>query len=299
MNKLDKSVREPAVAGQFYEADPVVLDSELSAFFANCAEKFSHSGVRAVISPHAGYLYSGQTAAEVFALLKSPAFNYRRAVIIAPSHRVPFSGLAACSYSAYSTPLGTLDIDTEILESLCRSKVIEPLDAAHKHEHALEVQLPFLQKILQESSPPPDNFKIVPLICGQLDEKIANLAAEALLPYWNSETLWIISSDFTHYGHSFSYLPFSKNIPENLEKLDLGAVEKITALDFQGFSDYIADTGATVCGANPIKLLLKTIELSSSDDKVTSRLVDYTTSGKLTGDYSHCVSYAGIAFFEK
>lgn len=286
-------IRPPAVAGQFYESDKSSLESDLERLFAKCADisdEFPDSKVRAIISPHAGYVYSGQTAAKVFSLIKK--FNYRRAIIIAPSHMVPFSGLAVADYSAYKTPLGEVKVDIDICSSLYETPAVTELKSAHEYEHALEVQLPFLQKLQPDLS-------IVPLICGQLDDKTAKLASEALLQYWDSETLWVISSDFTHYGNSFSYVPFQNNIPDNLRKLDLGAVDKITDLDYQGFSEYVDETEATICGRNPIKLLLKTIELSKPDDKVISHLVDYTTSGELTGDYSHCVSYAGIAFFEK
>ena len=300
MSDKNELIRKPAVAGQFYESDPGLLNDELSILFANCADSEQcpdGKKVRAIISPHAGYLYSGQSAAKVFALFKKN-FNYKRVVVIAPSHRLPFSGLATSTYTVYQTPLGDIPVDTEISEQLSRSPVISMRNQAHEYEHALEVQLPFLQKIT-ENLPISQKIKIVPLICGALDSESAKLAAEALLPYWNPETLWIISSDFTHYGGSFGYLPFRDNIPENLKKLDLGAVEYITNLDFKGFSDYIEQTGATICGANPVKLLLKCIEISRQDDKVTAQLIDYTTSGELTGDYSHCVSYAGIAFNQK
>ena len=314
MDKLDELIRKPAVAGQFYDANPAVLDADLSAFFANCADVeplTNQKMVRAIISPHAGYIYSGQTAAKVFNLLKqnfnsTSGFNssmlaarsliYKRAVVIAPSHRMPFLGLASSTYTAYRTPLGDIPVDRDVSEQLALSPVISINNAAHDGEHALEVQLPFLQKIL-ETSPMAEDFKIVPLICGSLDDKTAKLAAEALLPYWNQETLWIISSDFTHYGRSFGYLPFSENVPEELKKLDLGAVDAIEKLDYAAFDEYITKTGATICGANPIKLLLKTIELSTQDDNITAQLVDYTNSGELTDDYSSCVSYAGIAFF--
>ena len=287
----DSPVRQPAVAGQFYEGERSSLEMDLEKLFANCAdisEDLPDTKVRALISPHAGYVYSGQSAAKVFSLVKD--FNYKCAIVIAPSHQVPFSGLAVADYSAYNTPLGDVKVDTEICSSLYETPAVTELKAAHEYEHALEVQLPFLQKMQPDIS-------IVPIICGQLDDKTAELAAEALLPYWNSDSLWIISSDFTHYGDSFGYLPFKDNVPENLKKLDLGAVDKIIEMDSKKFSDYVEETGATICGRNPIKLLLKTIELSEPDGKVISTLVDYTTSGEMTGDFSHCVSYAGIAFF--
>ena len=298
MNKKYESIRSPAVAGQFYDADPSSLDRCLNDLFANCADINplpDTTKVRAIVSPHAGYLYSGRTAARVFHLLKRD-FDYNRAVVIAPSHRISFLGLAASTYTAYRTPLGDIQIDKDASEKLALSPAVSILNAAHGPEHALEVQLPFLQKIIKDAHLS-EEFKILPLICGGLDDESARAAAEALIPYWNPETLWIISSDFTHYGDAFGYLPFTEDVPENLKKLDFGAIDRILDLDFKGFSDYLDRTGATICGANPLKLLLKSIELSIPDDKVTARLIDYTNSGELTGDYSHCVSYAGVAFF--
>ncbi|MFA6291903.1 MAG: AmmeMemoRadiSam system protein B, partial [Victivallales bacterium] len=154
------------------------------------------------------------------------------------------------------------------------------------------VELPFLQVLFPE-------LPIVPVICGHADLEIAGDISEVLYPFMNSETLWVTSSDFTHFGRQFGYMPFTKDIPDKLRELDTGAVEKIISLDCAGFSDYVDDTGATICGANPIKVFLKTIEKASSlaDSKFFPELTGYTTSGELTGDYSHTVSYAGIVIY--
>ena len=286
------SVRPAAVAGGFYSDGRRALEDELSLLFEGSLSSASDVGessgrIRALISPHAGYIYSGKTAAKTFALLKNES-DYQRAVVIAPSHRVPFSGVALAGYSAYQTPLGDIEVDFEACNELSGKEFFSKLDAAHEYEHALEVQLPFMQTII------PD-IQIVPLICGELSQKGLRTVAESLQPFWSPDVLWIISSDFTHYGRSFGYLPFNDNIPENLRKLDMGAIEKITGLDTSGFTDYISDTGATICGAAPIRVLLQMIEIAGKEN-ISASLVDYTNSGMQTGDYSHCVSYAGIVF---
>ena len=291
MSTEQTNIREPAVAGQFYTADPVCLQAEVADMLDGEVAK-SAGKVRALISPHAGYTYSGKTAAKGFALLKG--CEYRRIVVIAPSHRVPFFGIATADYTAYKTPLGNLSIDRDSVSSIIETgqgSVME-LTQAHVQEHSLEVQLPFLQEVLSD-------VPIIPLVCGQLNADLAEKTAKALLPLWNSDTLWVISSDFTHFGHSFGYVPFSNDIEHQLKELDMGAVAKILALDFEGFSDYIEETGATICGTGPIKILLKTIELANCADSITPELLECTNSGEISGDFSHCVGYSSIAFSEK
>ena len=288
MNHND-SIREPAVAGQFYDADPIELRKFIESSLADCrADVKNH--VRALIVPHAGYVYSGEIAAKCFA--STIGANYKRAVIICPSHRISFNGLAACNYSVYRTPLGDLEVDQQSVDSLLTNDCdfIGRLDEAHAHEHALEVELPFLQETHT-------NTNLVPLVCGQMDFPAVEEISESLMSLWNKDTLWVISSDFTHYGNSFGYTPFYKNIAQNIKDLDFGAVDKIVALDGRGFYDYIKETGATICGVNPITILLEVIKRSG--ENILPELTDYTTSGALSGNYKHCVSYAGFTFSEK
>ncbi len=292
--KAENSVREPAVAGQFYESDPERLRLQIEQMLADGKSASPSCGryVQAVIVPHAGYAYSGKTAAKTLKLAGN--FEYKRAVVISPSHSFHFKGLALSSHDAYRTPLGCIPIDkkplNEILSKKCRW--INEMDEVHIPEHSLEVELPFLQVLFPE-------LPIVPIVCGHVDHEIAGDVSEVLYPFMDSKTLWVISSDFTHFGRQFGYRPFTENIPAKLRDLDTGAVKKIIRLDYTGFSDYVEETGATICGANPIKVLLKTIEKTSacSGSAFTPELVEYTTSGELTGDYSHTVSYAGIVIY--
>ncbi len=298
MNHSD--ARQPAVAGQFYEADGKRLEAELKEYFAKAEndpavlKAAPENGwiARGIISPHAGYMFSGPTAAKTFqAAVSGAAFD--RVVVLAPSHRVPFEGLAAPSHKAFHTPLGDIEVDRKALERVMEDGdgVCAILDEAHAYEHALEVQLPFIQTVLPDTP-------IVPLICGGLRPGMEQMAVKALSSLWGPGNLWVASSDFTHYGASFGYLPFSgPNLPEKLEKLDMGAVKTILALDRDAFDTYLAKTGATICGAAPIKTLLGAAK--ASGEEVQAKLVEYTNSGALTGDYSHCVGYAGIAMHGK
>ena len=283
-------IRKPAVAGQFYASNPARLQAEICEML-NIEVAKSAGKVRALISPHAGYIYSGKTAAKGFALVKG--CEYRRIVIIAPSHRVSFSGLATADYTAYRTPLGDVSIDSDAVQTVLDSGgEIKELTAAHAQEHSLEVQLPFLQEVLPDTP-------IVPLICGHLDANLTRKVAQCLLPFWKSDTLWVISSDFTHFGSSFGYVPFYNDVENQLKELDMGAVEKILDLDFEGFSDYLNETGATICGAGPIKILLKTIELANCTNSLKTELLECTNSGEISGDFSHCVGYSSIAFEDR
>jgi MEMO1 family protein len=290
---MNETIRKAAVAGQFYDANPTQLKQYINELKAD-AEISSESSnkPRAVILPHAGYLYSGATAVKT--LLKTSGHNYKRAVVLAPSHRVAFKGVALGNYSGFATPLGTVEVDTSAVSELAALKA--PLlgisNQPHEHEHALEVELPLLQEII------PD-IKIIPGIVGFTDQPTAKKLAELLLELWEPDTLWVISSDFTHYGRSFQYLPFTDNIAENLRELDLGAAELITNLDLDGFDKYLERTGATICGAAPIKILLAVInQAQNNGENIAAELIDYTTSAAQSGDYSHCVSYVGISFAE-
>lgn len=282
-------IRAAAVAGQFYPASPVQLRAEVTELLAQAGATVQ-AQVQALIAPHAGYAFSGLTAAKTLAAARQG--KYHRALILAPSHRMPFAGLATADFAAYRTPLGEIPLDHEALRRLLAGgdPAVRLMPRAHLGEHALEVELPFLQVLFPA-------LPIMPLICGHLDDaSLASLTA-TLTPFWTPETLWIVSSDFTHYGASFGYRPFTVKVPENLARLDHGAIDRILALDEPGFAAYLAATGATICGVEPIRILLAVAAAQrATGDLLAPRLIDYTTSGHLTGDWSHCVSYAGIVF---
>lgn len=283
------NVRPPAVAGQFYPGRSEALKQSLRRNVPPTLP--TRAGrIRALVVPHAGYEYSGRTAGKAYALLGA-ADAVRRVLVIAPSHRVPFRGISLGPYVSFETPLGPIPVDVAACKALMRAhpSIVARADA-HELEHALEVQLPFLQHVLP-------GFTLVPAVCGHLDQAELNSVARALADrLWNPGTLWIISSDFTHYGSAFGYVPFRDDVPRRLEELDRAAIDRILGRDQAGFHDYLERTGATVCGALPVELLLAT--LAHVDAAVHVELVEYTNSGRLTHDYSHTVSYASIAVIE-
>ena len=308
-------VRSAAVAGAFYPAEAAPLAAQLRKFLAGGEPAAAGEGIRALIVPHAGYEYSGAVAGKAYALLRSPQAQarIRRVVVAAPTHRVNFQGVSLGNYGALATPLGEMPVDTAACRALAGTHpLISTRTDAYSREHALEVQLPFLQTVLPQ-------VKLVPLLCGELAVDAARSLAPLLRKtLWNPETLWVISSDFTHFGASFGYVPFTRDRPRRISELDHGAVERICAGDLDGFAEYVARTGATICGASAIALLLAVLENAAGSrqqveagtelaaqptghgsritDRVppTIREVAYTTSGQLTGDWEHTVSYAAV-----
>ena len=276
---MTDAIREPAVAGTFYPATAARLEAFLDRVLA--LPPASPWPVRGLLVPHAGYDYSGETAGRGFASVKGECF--RRAIILAPSHRVGFRGLSVAPYAAYATPLGQVTVDRSCCASLLACSELFCAHAeVHREEHALEVQLPFLQRVMPEGS-------IVPLVCGEMDSAQAQTVAEALLPHWDGETLLVMSSDFTHYGPRFRYSPFPEaEARERLAELDGGAIQCVLDGDLEGFTRYVDETGATICGRVPIAVM---IAMAAGRPK---RRVHYTTSGERTGDYANCVSYACV-----
>ena len=280
------NTRPAAVAGQFYPGDPAALKKQVDGYLKQARTAMDPT-VRAVIVPHAGYTYSGATAARAYALIQGRE-DIHRVVVIHPSHRTGFSGVSLGSYDAFQTPLGTIRVDTGTCAKLARaSSLFSTRNDAMAGEHSLEVQLPFLQRALE-------SFTLVPVCCGFLTEEqacdIGKTLADSL---WEPGTLWVISSDFTHYGRGFGYVPFTTDVEKNLRDLDSGAIAKITAKDLEGFTDYLDETGATICGRGPISILLGALSAAAPD--AVCEKVAYTTSGRLTGDFTQCVSYAALA----
>ena len=278
-------VRKPAAAGHFYPNDRGRLMEFLDQSLYESSDETFYNSVNAVIVPHAGYRFSGRIAARAFSQVNLN--SVRRAIIIGPSHHVGFHGVSIAPYDSYRTPLGDIDVDVMACDNLFNSnQLFTHNEEAHRYEHSLEVELPFLQKIAPES-------KIIPLVTGELSLKEAREIANELLVWWDADTLVVISSDFTHYGEQFGYCPFSKKIAsEKLEKLDQGAICHILQKDTEGFVNYVEKTGATICGRIPITILLALLETTTL--ALEAHLIDYTNSGKILNDYTSSVSYASI-----
>src|SRR3954447_3993353 len=186
----DLTTRPPAVAGQFYLADPDRLRAEVSQLPA-AAPRAARSGrPKAIIAPHAGYRYSGQIAAAAFATLEGSAKRIERVVLIGPAHYVPFRGIAVPTVDAFATPLGRVPLDCHALVAITALPRVQAADAPHAPEHALEVELPFLQVLLPR-------FTAVPLLVG--DARPEEVAAVLDRLWGGPETVIVVSSDLSHF----------------------------------------------------------------------------------------------------
>ncbi len=281
---MSTDIREPAVAGRFYTGDR----DELNDFLDDAINPgLGEEGIRAVISPHAGYVYSGSTAGATFSKVKPGSFT--RAVVLAPAHRVALRGLSIAPYGSYATPLGQLEVDQAAARRLLHDPIFCQHDNAHTGEHSLEVQLPFIQRLNPGST-------LLPILVGDVTAEQISRAADSLAREWTPETLVVVSTDFTHYGNSFGYTPFHRSVAkEELKKLDGGAIERILARDNAGFMEYVEQTGATICGRKPISILLAMLDAPKGlGPDAELELVEYTTSGDVSGNFDSSVSYAGI-----
>jgi len=265
----------------WYPADANALNRQIEGFFQKADVK-PIDNVIAVILPHAGYAYSGQTAASA---LKTINRKYKRIVVIGPTHHLPMEEiLSVPRVTHYETPLGQIPLDVEFINNLLKYPVFQNVPYAHKYEHSVQIELPLLQHCQKD-------FTIVPIVAGQCSPGTIRKAGSILRSFVDSETLVVASSDFTHYGPRFSYVPFTENVPEQIKKLDMGAYEYIAKLDSKGFLEYRHKTGATICGYIPIAVLL-----SMLDESTKVSLANYETSGQLTGDFSNSVSYLSVVF---
>jgi hypothetical protein len=280
-------VRPAAVAGKWYSASANELRAQIETFLRNVKLPALPAKINALIVPHAGYLFCGQTAAYAYKAIADK--DYKRVVILAPSHYVSFYGVSSFDVDGYETPLGRVQVDRKIVKTLLNKPLFSEQTMAHLREHAIEVQLPFLQVVLKK-------FKLVPILIGGIkDEDILSLA-QILKEVLNKDiekTIFIASSDFTHFGPMYGYMPFKKNILDNIKKMDMGAIAFIKENNAKGLLDYFHKTKVTICGIYPIAT---TLSLLPKEAK--GFVLDYTTSGEILADYTNSVSYIAIALDE-
>ena len=264
---MQQSVRPPAVAGMFYSEHADSLSHDIQRFLAQ-AETPTSDSPKAIIAPHAGYVYSGPIAAQAYAQLRAARGRVQRVILLGPCHRVPVRGLALPDAAAFLTPLGRVPVDREAVDSIAALPQVVHSPAAHAMEHSLEVQLPFLQAVLGE-------FKVVPLVVGWTT---AEDVAEVLERLWGGpETLIVISSDLSHYHHY-----------EEAQAMDRETCSAILHLDPQIDHEH-------ACGATPVAGFL----LAAKAHGLEAELLDLRNSGDTAGDRSQVVGYAAFAFRER
>lgn len=277
-------VRPPALAGTWYEGSGEALRADVRRYLDKAAEPEKRDTPLALIVPHAGHRWSGQTAAYAYRSVQGKSF--RRVFVLAPNHRAYLMGAAVPEATAFKTPLGEIPVDTEVTEKLAAQQGIVMDDRPHGPEHSIEIQLPFLQVALEPG------FNLVPVLVGEVTVAEAKELAEKIRPFVGAGDLVVASSDFTHYGANFGYYPFRDDVENNLKKLDFGALDEIRKRSLEGLAAYKARTGITACGYHPILVLLALLPPGSE-----ATLMHYDTSGRQTGDFSSSVSYLSIGFY--
>jgi AmmeMemoRadiSam system protein B len=263
-----KAVRPPAEAGRFYPANPRELGDLVRTLLAQASPAIGPAP-KAIIAPHAGYLYSGPIAASAYAHLIPARDLVTRVVLLGPSHYIALEGLAATSAEAFATPLGLVPVDAAALRQIGSLPQVRVLDEAHAQEHSLEVQLPFLQTVL-------NRFSLVPLAVGGVTPEEISEVLDAL--WGGPETRFVISSDLSHYLDS-----------QTARRVDRATAKAIEALN----PDAIGEDQA--CGRVPIRGLLH----AARRHGLRVRTVDLRNSGDTAGPRDQVVGYGAFVFEER
>lgn len=270
--------RKPIVAGTFYPGDSIILKKQLERFLNNVSVLSAEKEILGVISPHAGYVYSGQSAAYAFKAMKMKKFN--KAVILAPSHRYGNFKFSAGRFESYLTPLGDVKVDLKKVEDLLHYPEFTFHHSAHKAEHSLEVQLPFLQVINNEA-------EIIPILLGNQSAENSEILAEILYKEFKDdieETAFIVSSDLSHY--------YDDNIAREMDKK---MIDMILSKDINGLSEAVFERKIEACGFGGILCL---IQLAKRFGYNKTELLNYTHSGMVSGDNSQVVGYLSAMFYK-
>lgn len=271
------SIRKARFAGSWYPGDGAYLKNAIDEYiksaeaeFSPCSSSASRPFPRGLIVPHAGYVYSGQTAAGAFAQIKG--CRYKTVVVMAPSHRVPFSGAAIWPSGGFSTPLGQISVDEDFATELMKNtSVVLDYSEPHVNEHSLEMELPFLQHIL-------GGFSLVPIVVGGISSDTVSALAMALDTTIGSrkDVLVVASTDLSHFHPA-----------KTAERLDGKAVELMKQMDSDGLLQAEMKGECELCGLMPVATLLAMQSMS----QLECTIISYTHSGNITGDNSSVVGY--------
>ncbi len=273
-----KEIREPAVAGAFYPDKPEVLSKDVVRYLENAKKEKFEGEVVALVSPHAGYMYSGQVAAYAYKLTEGKSFD--SVVVVAPSHHALFKGASLYDRGGFRTPLGVVPVDVELSRKMMEKwKEIQFLPEAHRQEHSLEVQIPFLQIALK-------SFKLVPIVMEPYWswESCQSLASAIAETVRGKKVLLVASTDLSHF--------YTYSIAVELDRIFLNHIDR---LDAEGLSRDLKGNRTEACGAGPVvAVMLAAKALGANRGKV----LKYLNSGDVTGDRSRVVGYGAAVFYK-
>ncbi len=268
-------VRRPAVAGQFYPGNKNELERELELLLEVAKEKKEFPSIAGLVAPHAGYIYSGRTAAKVYSLIKEKKYN--TVIVISPSHYDYFLGSSIFLGDYYETPLGLIPLNKQLAEKIISNgENIFFSEKGHDKEHALEVHLPFLQKTLGE-------FNLVPIVMGDQSKSTIEDLSKALYESIDDSCLVVASSDMSHF--------YTKEIAGQLDSI----VERhINNYDYEGLIEDLEMHTCEACGGGPIAAMMKALKLRGKNNAV---VIDRSDSGDMSGDNSRVVGYLSAVVY--
>jgi AmmeMemoRadiSam system protein B len=268
------TVRPATAAGLFYEISPEILRENIKGYLENARVPQQKGTVRALISPHAGYVYSGFAAAHAYKMIEGSTYDC--VIVVGPSHREYFKGVSIYPGDAYETPLGTIPIHKEIREELLKEKtVIVSSDEGHRSEHSIEVQLPILQSVLGE-------FSFVPVVMGDQNRQVCVELAKAIVrTAANRNILIIASSDLSHYH------PYDEAV-----LLDTVVIDELEKFNSESFIDKMENHAFEACGGGPIAVVMNAARQLGANK---TEILYYCNSGDITGDKSGVVGYLAAA----
>ena len=291
-------IRPASHSGSWYQNSPQLLSQEITQYLSN-TKKLNKGFVKSIIVPHAGYRFCGQIMAQSF--INIFPNNYNRVVILGPSHHEYFQGCGLTSFEKFDTPLGSLNIDVNYIKRLLKKSDLffEVEKSVDINEHSIEMELPFLKYIFKDKE-----LSIIPIIVGDNDFDTNKKIAEALYElYEDKNTLFVISSDFCHWGRNFGFMTYDKkfeNIWESIQDLDKQALDIIEEINSEKLDKYFKRTRNTICGRNPISISLSLVEKYKNyhkNEKVEYIKAGYTQSNKVKSMYETSVSYAAAVNF--
>ncbi|XP_031567969.1 protein MEMO1-like [Actinia tenebrosa] len=288
------SVRKAKHAGSWYSSNARELNNQLDGWLSTVNTVYRPA--RAIIAPHAGYSYCGACGA--YAYKQVDPTTVKRVFILGPSHHVLLTGCALTGSSFYNTPLYNLEVDKEVTEELMETGLFEKMNrSTDEDEHSIELHLPYIAKAMESKR---NKFTIVPILVGSLSSEKEREYGKLLSKYLlNPDNLFVVSSDFCHWGKRFHYFYRDsryEQINESIEALDKKGMDYIEQLDAVGFSEYIKKYRNTICGRYPIGVFLNAVEalkqLNGLSPKMTFRFLKYSQSNQCEDFEDSSVSYA-------
>lgn len=294
------SSRHASHAGSWYKKEGPKLEKDLQDFLSNVEEVEVNKPVRGLIGPHAGYSYSGPTAAWAYKYLDSSECD--RIFILGPSHHFYMAGCALTACDFYETPFGRLKVDKQLVQELFETEEFEYMDRqVDEDEHSIEMHLPYIYHIMQNR---PAGFTIVPVLVGNLSSQSEASYGKIFSRYLaDPRNFFVISSDFCHWGRRFSFTHYDKScgeIYQSIEALDREGIKLIEEINPQGFVTYLKAKRNTICGRHPIAIFLHAINFLKKDQSSFKPIVKFTRyaqSSRVLDPNDSSVSYASAVLY--